>query len=83
MLEKQLALAQQSLLEYRNYVQHKLDLPTSEEAGPSINMEPVRDDDKHYFDSYAQNGESKDEMRSRLLMNPSPIARDPCCHDPG
>lgn len=53
MLENDLALAQQSLLEHRNYVKQRLDLPTTEEAGPS---QTVRDDDKHYFDSYAENG---------------------------
>ncbi|KAF9450547.1 protein arginine N-methyltransferase [Macrolepiota fuliginosa MF-IS2] len=54
-LEKKLILAQQSLLEYRNLVQQKLDLPIMDDAGPSGSSQPPRDDDAHYFDSYAGN----------------------------
>jgi protein arginine N-methyltransferase 3 len=60
MLENDLALAQQSLLEHRNYVKQRLDLPTAEEAGPS---ESLRDDDAHYFDSYAEHGTSGGEKQ--------------------
>ncbi|KXN82845.1 Ribosomal protein arginine N-methyltransferase rmt3 [Leucoagaricus sp. SymC.cos] len=54
-LEKKLAVAQQSLLEYRQFMQRKLNLPTTKELASSVSTAPARDDDTHYFDSYAEN----------------------------
>ncbi|KAJ3551879.1 hypothetical protein NP233_g12999 [Leucocoprinus birnbaumii] len=54
-LEKKLALAQQSLLEYRQFMRQKLDIPNTNEAGSSSSTKPTRDDDTHYFSSYAEN----------------------------
>ncbi|EKM79179.1 hypothetical protein AGABI1DRAFT_74001 [Agaricus bisporus var. burnettii JB137-S8] len=88
MLENDLALAQQSLLEHRNYVKQRLDLPTTEEVGPS---QTVRDDDKHYFDSYAENDIHavmiQDQVRTSsyahfILKNPN-LFRDAIVLDVG
>ncbi|KNZ73314.1 Protein arginine N-methyltransferase 3 [Termitomyces sp. J132] len=58
-LEQKLALAKQSLDEYRAFVAKKLDLGNSLDAPlqpePSQTTAPDRDDDTHYFKSYAEN----------------------------
>ena len=52
LLEKQLALAQQKVAEYQKLLYQRLDV-----EGPSEEIKPKpRDDDTHYFDSYAENG---------------------------
>ncbi|KAG5352943.1 hypothetical protein C0989_011848 [Termitomyces sp. Mn162] len=62
-LEQKLALAKQSLDEYRAFVAKKLDLGNSLDAPlqaePSQTTAPDRDDDTHYFKSYAENGMTK------------------------
>lgn len=75
-LEKKLALTQQSLLEYSKFIQQRLDLPTVEEAGPSGATETIRDDDTHYFDSYAENGGFRDGSVSNMLINSTPLPLD-------
>ncbi|KAF8993501.1 protein arginine N-methyltransferase [Cyathus striatus] len=59
LLEKKLALAQQTLLEYRNMVNNAIDLSSLANA---VNEIPQgtggalpRDDDTHYFESYGEN----------------------------
>lgn len=58
-LEKKLALAQQSLSEYRALISQKLDISSLIEAvnEPSMSEEATRprDDDSHYFQSYEAN----------------------------
>ncbi|TRM62093.1 S-adenosyl-L-methionine-dependent methyltransferase [Schizophyllum amplum] len=51
-LENKLAQAQRELAEYRSIVNRQLDLDTVRTEEPS---KPARDDDTHYFDSYAEN----------------------------
>lgn len=64
MLERKLALAQQTILECREFVKRKLDLPEEETIS-----QPPRDEDTHYFASYAENGESEiNSSESRLRM---------------
>jgi len=61
-LEKKLALARQSLGDYRALVAEKLDITKQVEnltleEGPSDTVDvPKRDDDTHYFESYGANG---------------------------
>ncbi|KAF9046251.1 protein arginine N-methyltransferase [Panaeolus papilionaceus] len=92
-LEKKLALAQQSLADYRALVTEKLDLTrainevkeSSEEAAPS------RDDDTHYFDSYAQNDIHaimiQDKVRTstyaKFILNNPHLFRDAVVLDVG
>ena len=52
-LENKLAQAQRELMEYRAIVNRQLDLDTVRAEEPA---KPPRDDDTHYFDSYAENG---------------------------
>ncbi|KAI5827087.1 S-adenosyl-L-methionine-dependent methyltransferase [Schizophyllum commune Tattone D] len=51
-LENKLAQAQRELMEYRAIVNRQLDLDTVRAEEPA---KPPRDDDTHYFDSYAEN----------------------------
>lgn len=54
-LEKNLALAQAKIAEYQKLLYQRLDIGGTEEIKGK-----VRDDDTHYFDSYAENGEGND-----------------------
>ncbi|KAL1744070.1 S-adenosyl-L-methionine-dependent methyltransferase [Schizophyllum fasciatum] len=51
-LEAKLAQAQRELMEYRSIVNRQLDLDSVRTEEPA---KPPRDDDTHYFDSYAEN----------------------------
>jgi type I protein arginine methyltransferase len=58
-LEHKLAQVQQDFVECRKLISQKLDIKSLIESqndpGPS-SAAPSRDDDTHYFDSYAENG---------------------------
>lgn len=72
-LEQKLALAKQSLNECRAFVAKKLDLGGSLDAPllpePSKADTLVRDDDTHYFKSYAENGRIKNHDFFRYMSN--------------
>ncbi|KAF5360411.1 hypothetical protein D9756_004931 [Leucocoprinus leucothites] len=70
-LEKKLSLAQQSLLEYRQFMQQNLGVPANEEASPSNTSKPPCDDDTHYFNSYAENGAPAEiiEKHASLILS--------------
>jgi type I protein arginine methyltransferase len=58
-LEKQLQRTKQEYNDYRAFVSERLeksDILAQINNDPSSNDPPARDDDTHYFDSYAQNG---------------------------
>lgn len=59
-LEKKLALAHQSLGDYRALVAEKLNLTKAvesiDDSPPNREALPARDDDTHYFESYGANG---------------------------
>lgn len=65
-LEDQLQRVQEQFAEYRQAVSKTLDerwadkassSKTSGEPSTATNVEPKRDDDTHYFDSYSYNGQ--------------------------
>ncbi|KAJ2919153.1 hypothetical protein MD484_g1262, partial [Candolleomyces efflorescens] len=63
-LEKKLALAQQKVAEYQSLLYKRLDV-----ENPSEEIKPKpRDDDTHYFDSYAENGEFQTRPGYQILI---------------
>ena len=66
-LENKLAQAQHELMEYRAIVNRQLDLDTVRAEEPA---KPPRDDDTHYFDSYAENG-MRCDRHERMLVHPN------------
>lgn len=59
-LEKKLALAKQSLDDYRALVAEKLnvskEVASPEDLSSNVGSSSERDDDTHYFESYGSNG---------------------------
>lgn len=72
-LEKKLALAQQSLGDYRALIAEKLSLTREvqnvDELGQSQPTAISRDDDTHYFESYGANGRSHKHYRTSLATS--------------
>ena len=60
-LEKKLALAQQSLVDYRTLITEKCNIPNLlkdiNEPTPRQPAPTSRDDDTHYFQSYGEHGQ--------------------------
>ncbi|GLB38566.1 putative class I-like SAM-binding methyltransferase superfamily, protein arginine N-methyltransferase family protein [Lyophyllum shimeji] len=58
-LQRKLAEAKQKFVDYRAFVSKKMNIPallaSPSEPGPSQTVAPARDDDTHYFKSYAEN----------------------------
>ncbi|KAF6755854.1 arginine N-methyltransferase 3 [Ephemerocybe angulata] len=86
LLEKNLAIAQAKVAEYQKLLYQRLDVGGSDEIKPKI-----RDDDTHYFDSYAENDIHavmiNDKVRTAsyaqfILTNPS-LFRDAVVLDVG
>jgi protein arginine N-methyltransferase 3 len=85
-LEKKLALAQQSLMDYRTLITEKCNIsnfikdinePISHQVASTS-----RDDDTHYFQSYGEHGQSITQFL-RLLFDDLFVTRYPRSHDPG
>ncbi len=55
LLEKNLSLANQKIADYRENLMRRIGL--TDGSDDASNPVPVRDDDTHYFRSYADNGE--------------------------
>ena len=79
-LEKKLEQAKQDLVQYRQFVSERLnssgivdELRASEGSSAIHAAAPLRDDDSHYFQSYAQNGEDlASTLRQPYLIIPPP-----------
>ena len=85
-LEKKLALAQQSLVDYRTLITEKCNIPNlikdinepiSRQVAPTS-----RDDDTHYFQSYGEHGQPVTFV-STMVVCDLIVTRYPRSHDPG
>lgn len=55
LLERKLAQSQRDLAEYRQLISQRIDIASLLQEDENIQVKP-RDDDTHYFNSYAENG---------------------------
>ena len=86
-LQRKLEQAKQDLVYYRQFVSQRLNLAgladdlQKEEGSASAShvAVPLRDDDSHYFQSYAENGEDHELLH--YMCSPDAEARYSLCHD--
>jgi protein arginine N-methyltransferase 3 len=85
-LEKKLALAQQSLVDYRTLITEKCNIPNLfKDINEPISRQAAsssRDDDTHYFRSYGEHGQPI-TLFPQLLFCDTFVTRYPRSHDPG
>ena len=81
-LEKKLALARQSLVDYRTLITEKYNVSEFVEDINEPISHPSRDDDRHYFQSYGEHGQFI-ILLLRLLSVTLSFSRYPRSHDPG
>ena len=85
-LEKRLALAQQSLVDYRTLITEKCNIPNLiKDINEPISRQVAstsRDDDTHYFQSYGEHGQPT-SFASTIAIYDLFVTRYPRSHDPG
>ena len=82
-LEKKLALARQSLVDYRTLITDKYNISKLIEdvnEPVSCQVPTSRDDDTHYFQSYGEHGQTT-PLLPQILFVILPSTRYPCSHD--
>lgn len=88
-LQRKLEQSKQDLVYYRGFVSERLNLagladelkePTAASTSTHAAV-PLRDDDSHYFQSYAENGQQRSLSDTRFVF--IPVYRHPLRHDFG